>query len=277
MTETEAEQPEDVAPESESGAESAPAAERSLTIPELAELRSKTQAISDAMYSQICGHLETLRPLFAPRRLLGKFSGGSARRDDVAGAEKAVSSIKARYKEFVGKPFGLKPDLSDDALTTIDPRVELHPWEYAHEATGAGETRTLAITSPVRWVMSYAGGYTLHEVREVLSGRGEKRPADLQQFVVNTLVMASMLEKFPALVRLLEDLRFEVGREIASDMRDLPLVTLSSNLSSFRPPDDLLVMATGFSGVDAFIELIDRDAIDSLRDPLRERLAAKLA
>jgi hypothetical protein len=250
--------------------------ERPLTIPELAELRSKTQAISDELHGQISGHLETLRPLFAPRRLLGKFSGGSARRDDVAGAEKAVSAIKARYKELAGKPFGLKTELADDALTTIDPRVELYAWEYAHEASGGGETKTLSITSPVRWVMSFASGYTLHQVREVIAGRAEKRSGDLQQFVVNALVMGAIIQKFPPLVRLLEDLRFEVGQGIATDMRSLPLVSLSSNLPSFRPPDDLLVTATGFSGVDAFIELVDRGAVEGMRDPLRERLAAKL-
>jgi hypothetical protein len=249
---------------------------RSLTIQELADLRSKTQAISDTLHARISGHLETLRPLFAPRRLLGKFSGGSARRDDVAGAEKTVSSIKARYKELAGRPFALKTELADDALTTIDPRLELYPWEYAHEATGAGETKTISITSPLRWVMSYSSGYTLHQVREVIAGREEKRAGDLQQFVVNALVMGSMLEKFPSLVRLIEDLRFEMGQEIATDMRNLPMVSLSSNLTSFRPPDDLLVTATGFSGVDAFIELVDRDALDSMRDPLREQLSKKL-
>jgi hypothetical protein len=269
MAEIEDAQPEGGAPAAEPG-------QRSLTIEDLADLRSKTQAISDALHARISGHLETLRPLFAPRRLLGKFSGGSARRDDVAGAEKAVSSIKARYKELAGRPFALKTDLADDALTTIDPRVELYPWEYAHEARGAGETKTIAITSPLRWVMGFSSGYTLHQVREVIAGREEKRPGDLQQFVVNALVMGAMIEKFPSLVRLIEDLRFEVGQEIAVDMRSLPLVILSSNLTSFRPPDELVMTATGFSGVDAFIELVDRDALDSMRDPLRDQLAEKL-
>jgi hypothetical protein len=282
MSEIEEDRPDTGAPESDAAADApsevpaAGAGERSLTIPELAELRSKTQAISDELQGRISAHLETIRPLFAPRRLLGKFSGGSARRDDVAGAEKAISSIRARYKELAGKPFGLKTELADDALTTIDPRVELYAWEYAHEATGAGETKIISITSPVRWVMSFASGYTLHEVREVIAGRAEKRPGDLQQFVVNALAMGAMLEKFPSLARLLEDLRFEVSREGAPDMGNLPLVSLSSNLTSFRPPDDLLVTATGFSGVDAFIELVDRGAVDGMRDPLRERLAAKL-
>jgi hypothetical protein len=38
---------------------------------------------------------------------------------------------------------------------------------------------------------------------------------------------------------------------------------------SYRPTDDLLIAATRFSGVPAFIELIDLDAVTTLPDPIR--------
>ncbi len=245
---------------------------RSLTIPEVAELRSKTETISKLLQTQLETHLETLRPLFAPRRLLGKHLGGSAGRDEVPGADKALAELKQRYKEVAGPPLVLRPELSRETVSGIESRIELYPWEYDHEARTATETRTIAITSPGRWVMSYDSDYSLSQVRRVLAGEEEKRAADLAQFVANALAMGAMMEKFPALTGLLNDLRFEVRVETANGLGKLPVVTVNSNLASFRPPDELILTATGFSGVAAFIELVDRDAVQNLRDPLRERL-----
>ena len=53
---------------------------------------------------------------------------------------------------------------------------------------------------------------------------------------------------------------------------DLPLVVISSCIPSFRPSDDLVLATTTLSGVPAFIELIDVDAIRQLKDPLKPRL-----
>jgi hypothetical protein len=250
--------------------------ERSLSIPEVSELRAKTQAISQLLQQQLQGHLETLRPLFAPRRLIGKYAGGSAARDEVPGAEKAVQDLRARFKAVAGRPFSVKAELSNDLLANVGTQVELYPWEYAYEATSGGQTKTVAITSPVRWVMTYVSNYTLHQLREVVAGREEKRPGDVQQFLANSLVMAALMEKFPALGRLLADLRFEVSVETAPTLGELPLVVLSSNLSSFRPADDLVITATGFSGVNEFVELVDREAVQNLRDPLREKLESHI-
>jgi len=52
------------------------------------------------------------------------------------------------------------------------------------------------------------------------------------------------------------------------------LVTLTSCLSSFRPSDDLILAATAFSGVPAFIELVNLDEIKNPKDTLKERVEA---
>lgn len=246
--------------------------ERRLSAAEAGQLRQKTEAISKLLQQQIEAHLETLRPLFAPRRLLGKYLGGSASRDAVPGAEKAVLALKKQFKKHAGPPFVIKGDLDERLFTNIENRVELYPWEYVHEAQAEGTAKSIVITSPVRWTMSYGSSFTLGQVRRVIAGELEKRPNELAQFVLNGLVMAAMIEEFENLARLLTDLRFEVSVEPLPQLGGLPLVTLSSNLSSFRPADDLLLSATEFSGVNAFIELVDRDAVESLRDPLREKL-----
>jgi hypothetical protein len=243
---------------------------------DLPKLRAGTDAISKALRADLEQHLETLQALFAPRRLLGRFAGGSAGRDDVAGAERSVAALEAAYREIAPQPpFLLRPQLDREALKQID-RLELYPWEYPYEIRSGGETRVVDISSPVRWVLNYASGYTLSQLRKAVVGKDEKRPDDMRQFVISTLVLKALLEQFPALQRLLAHLRFEVSFEKAPRLGALPLVTLQSHLGSLRPPDEVIAGATAISGVDAFIEIVDRPAVASLRDPLREKVERAL-
>lgn len=251
-------------------------AQPSVSLSELAGLRSQTEAIAGLLRKRLERHLEVIRMLTAPRRILGRYMGGSASRDDVAGADKTVAALEAAYKPIAGAPFVLKPKLDPEALKRIDSRLEIYPWEYSHEASAGGDSNVIEITSPGRWVMNYASDYGLTQVRHVLAGKEEKRADDMLQFVLNTLVLRAVLDKFPAIVQLLADLRFQVGFEKSPGMGELELVTVRSEVPLFRPPDDLILTATGVSGVNAFIELVDRNAVEKLRDPLKEEIAATL-
>ena len=44
-------------------------------------------------------------------------------------------------------------------------------------------------------------------------------------------------------------------------------------LPSFRPNDSLILKATSLSGVPAFIELVDIEAVRAMKDPTMEQLA----
>lgn len=242
-----------------------------VSLGDLPRLRAGTDAISKALRADLEQHLETLQALFAPRRILGRFSGGSAGRDDVPGAERAVAALEAAYKEVAPQPpFVLRPQLDRESLKQID-RLELYAWEYPYQIRSDGEARVVDITSPVRWVMNYASGYTLSQLRKAAAGKDEKRSDPMRQFVIGSLVLKALLEQFPALMRLLADLRFKVSFEKAPGLGALPLVTLQSHLDSVRPPDEVILGATAISGVNAFIEIVDRHAAESLRDPLREK------
>jgi hypothetical protein len=81
-----------------------------------------------------------------------------------------------------------------------------------------------------------------------------------------------MFAHTPGLGPLFADLRYQVQTQSAPDLPKLPLTTITSILPSFRPNDDLILSATNFSGVPAFIEIIDIDAVGRLPDPLRDRL-----
>lgn len=241
-------------------------ATKSLTFEQLADLREKTETIAQFLKERLKSHLETLRPAFVPRRVLGKYTGS---RDGVAGEDKAFAQLQAQYQEVCRNPFALPPELAQDSLANIDNQIEVYPWEYTYEAKGTKETKVLTMNSPVRWILTYSSGYTPAQVRQAVSGLQDRRSDYVRQFVVNALVMRFMFERYPGIPQLLTDLRYEVQIEKGQGLGELPCVTLSACVPSFRPPDDLILTATRFSGVPAFIELIDVETISTLQDPLK--------
>jgi hypothetical protein len=57
---------------------------KALTLPELPEVRRRTEGIAQLLHEQLSHHLDVLWPLLAPERLLGKAAGAKS---DVAGAD----------------------------------------------------------------------------------------------------------------------------------------------------------------------------------------------
>jgi hypothetical protein len=238
---------------------------RSVPLDALPELRRKTEAVSRFLKQQIVGHLETLRPILAPDRLFGKHAGGKV---DVTGSDRALTELQQRYKPFVSKPYDLPSTLDPQWLPLVGNTPELHPWEYAHQIQG----KTITMTSPLRWVINYRTNYTLAQVKNVLTGKETVRPEYLRQFAVNALVLQLVLDRNPGLAQLFADLRYELKVETPPDLKALPVVTVTSSLPSFRPSDEVITAATAFSGVPAFIELIDLNAAQAPKDVLKDRL-----
>jgi hypothetical protein len=246
---------------------------RPLTFDRLPEFRNKSEAISAFLRDQLTAHLETLRPILSAERLFGKSAGGKA---DAPLADRALAQLQQSYRSFAGPPFDLPAEFDPYWLTLVGNRVALYPWEYTHEASDGRQTRSISMTSPVRWVMSFSSGYTLSQLRQAILTKGERRPEHVRQFVVNALVAQLLVTHTPGLAALFADLRYDVQTHPAPDLPKLPLTTMTSGLPSFRPSDDLIFGATSFSGVPAFVELIDIDAIEGLEDPLKARLRERL-
>ncbi|HSU56238.1 MAG TPA: hypothetical protein VLT36_19420 [Candidatus Dormibacteraeota bacterium] len=238
---------------------------KALTLAELPDLRRKTEAVSKFLREQIAAHLETLRPLFAPERIFGKAAGGKA---DVPNSDRALAELQQNYKPFTRKPYDLPETIDNSWLSLVGNALELHAWEYVHPV----QDKPITLTSPVRWVINFRANYTLAQVKAVLEGKPNVRPEFLRQFVLNALVLQLGINRNPGLVQLFQDLRYELKIETPGDLKGLPVVTITSCLTSFRPADDLIQAATAFSGVPAFIELLDLDALKSPRDGLREKL-----
>jgi hypothetical protein len=240
---------------------------RTLSTEELSDLRKKTEAVSELLRRQLAGHLETMRPLLASQRVLGKHVR-AGQRSEVRGADQAFQELKERYARVASRPFGLPKELVEDPIS-IEGKLELYPWEYTHELE---EGKPITMTSPLCWVLAYSSGYSPSQLRKAFASRESRRSEDVRQFVAGAVALELLIEKQPEIVSLLRDLRYEVRAETCDGLGDLPMVTIRSCLGSFRPSDELIQTATRFSGVPAFIELIDVEAVRNLRDPLRERI-----
>jgi hypothetical protein len=243
------------------------AGERSLSTEELSDLRTKTEAVSELLRRQLAGHLETIRPLLAPQRVLGKHVR-AGQRSEVRGADQAFEELKERYARVASQPFGLPKELVEHPIS-IEGKLMLYPWEYTHALE---EGQAITMTSPVCWVLAYSSGYTPSQLRKAFASKETRRTEDVRQFVASAVALELLIEKQPEIVSLLRDLRYEVRPETCDGLGDLPVVAIRSCLSSFRPSDEVIQTATRFSGVPAFIELIDVEAVRNLRDPLREQI-----
>ena len=253
-----------------------PAAE-TLSLSEIGERRQRTEVVSKWVRARLEQHLEVLRQPFDPRRVFGRTgSAGVGGRIDIGAAEAAVNQLRERFKEVCGAPFTLKADLPPEVIADVDTQLVIHPWVYPYALSDGGATKTIQITSPLRFVLTYASNSTLAQVDRVLAKQEERREADLRQFIVSALAVAAVLERTPALSQTLRDLRFEVATTTRDGLGKLPVVTLTSHLPTIRPPDDVIAAATGVSGVNAFIELLPRDPLARLRDPVREEVGALL-
>ena len=86
-----------------------------------------------------------------------------------------------------------------------------------------------------------------------------------------------LISRSSSLISLLGDLRYSLTLNPHPGLNGLPLAVIQSQISTFLPPDPLIVTATEFSGVPAFIELIDVDDIRQMPDPFKERILTRIS
>ena len=115
-------------------------------------------------------------------------------------------------------------------------------------------------------------GVAHRETPAALSGTEPVRPELLRQFIVNALILHTVFKFNSGLPNLLAALRYEMQPETSPEFRNIPLITVVSCLQTFRPSDELISTATAFSGVPAFVELLDLEGSQSPRDLLKETI-----
>ncbi len=246
---------------------------KQLTLQELPDVRRRTEGLAKMLRENLEQHLKVFQPLLAPERLLGKAAGSKA---DAPDSERHIAAIKQRYKDLAAAPYNLAAEFETHWLSLIGNRLDLQPWEYVHEVMDRSEKKPITMTSTVRWILCYKSDFSVLDAKKSLAGKQTRSLENLRQFALGALILEQVIASLPGLPRLFSELRYEIKTDFSPELGRVPLVTISSCVPSFRPADDLILAATGFSGVPAFIELVDVDAVRSVRDPFRQRIEALL-
>ena len=239
---------------------------KEIDMQEMGRVRQASQKISGFLQKRLNGYLQTLTPLFAPRKVLGEFME-SAFKERVHGADANFIALEEAFKTLARETFDIPAKLSTP-IPNIRNELVIQPWEYRYLIGGDAE-RPVVVTSPVRWNLTYGSGTTLSDLMKHQAGQEKLDAEDVRDFLVRALALQKLVETSPAIRNMLKDLRFPVSVETASATGDLPLIVVGSDLATFRPQDEVIEMVTQLSGMPVFEELIDLDAIPDLPDPFK--------
>ena len=148
--------------------------------------------------------------------------------------------------------------------------LEVTPFEYTHAATAGGDTRTIAVRSPLTWVLSYSG-FTPTRLKELVQAKVRAND-DVQQHVLSFLAMHVVVANQPGVAQMLEALRFPVTTDKIAELGGLPITCIRTSITTSRPADDLVLRSAELTGMDAFEEVLNLKDITELNNPYRDRL-----
>lgn len=243
-----------------------------LQIEQLAHLHELTKDVAKLCRNQLRTHLDALAPLFRPRRILGDFVEGVGK-EPVSAADQSLAELRESYFKVGPKPFDLRRELQTP-IESISTQIQCHEWEYLYEVRRDRESKSITVVSPLVWVLSYPSTYSLSMLRQVVAGKQERDQDSVRAFVLRACMMNLLFLKQPALKALFEGLRYRVEIRKQPLLGDLPMVTVSAAIPTFRPSDDVLLLATGMSGRMGFQEVVDIEESRLIADPLKQHLAA---
>lgn len=240
-----------------------------LDISRLLVLRKITRAMSELLGQELKSHLATLAPLVQPRGVFGQHLRGGEKQA-LKGDTEAFDELRSLYSALAGKgPLSLPKQL-DPPLDVLQTSLDLHPAEYSYVAQDVPESKTVLVSSPLRWVLAFSG-FGPKRLRE-LSSQKNAGNNEVQQCALQSLVVHVMLARRPGITRLLEALRFPVSTGRAAEFGDLPITYVTGPISTLRPPDDVILQSTEISGMPVFEEVVNLDDLTNVPDPLKDRL-----
>lgn len=244
---------------------------KEIKMEDMTRLRELSRRVASSMSEDVNAYLKTLTLLFSPRKVLGEFMAGGDK-GKVVGAEKNFSLIEEQYKAIMRDSFGYATKLSS-IVPVVSSKLMLNSWESLEDFDGL----RLTITSPTKWVLGYESSVSMKELIQIHAEGGKLPQEKASTFVIAKLVMKCQLDNSKGLVRLIEGLGYKLTEEkLPSVTGELPHMVLHAPIESFRPQDDLVKMASQFSGSSTFEELIDEEAINALQNPLKDKLDALL-
>lgn len=241
-----------------------------LDIPKLLKLRKSTNIISSYLEQELKSHISTLSPLFHPKLIFGEFISNN--KQSVTGSDASFKSLQEVYKSLrQNKIFYDKLDELKPPMEVFASQLEISHYEYDYPATSEGESKSIRIISPMKWVLGYKNqGITL--LKELLNDQTGTRNAGVQISILHHLVIHSVCSKRKDVVKLLSALRFEISSKPSAEYGNLPLILISCPVRTILPPDELIIQSTELSGSPVFEEVINIDDINQLIDPYKTHL-----
>jgi hypothetical protein len=232
-------------------------------------LRRATRAIADHLYAQLKEYLTTLSPLFRPAVTLGEYVQGGAKEMSAA-AIKAFQDLQSVYAAAAGaKPYSLVKELKAPVEIVRSP-FDLTRMPYAYALPTGGEPKTVMITPPLKWLLSYAD-FGPERLRQLLADRN-RTDADASRFVLHYCVLHIMVTRQQGAAQMLGALRFDLSTLRLPEFGELPLTCIASSVPTVRPPDEVILESVEISGQDAFEEVVDTEAIANIQDPFKDQL-----
>jgi hypothetical protein len=232
-------------------------------------LRRLTRAISELLHGQLRECLSALAPLLRPRSVLGEYVQGGTR-EGLKGSEKALQELQSTYRTVASsKPFNLSNELRLP-LHIASSSLEITPAEYTYTAKTDQQSKSIVVTSPLRWLLTYVG-FSVGQLKTLLADRN-RTDEDAARFILHYTALSVALSQQPAVRQVFEALRFPISASRSPELGELPLTYVSSSVPTVRPPDKVIIESTELSGRDVFEEVVDVDAILAMRDPLKDRL-----
>ena len=164
--------------------------------------------------------------------------------------------------------------IETDWLGDIGVKLDLHRWEYAREIAAESGKRSILITSPTRWILAYGPGYYFSQAVQSFAHRQDRRGIDqLRQFVVNALVIQALVSRSSGLISIFNELRYDVLAQPHPGLNGLPVVVIQSQIPTFLPPIRSLPLQPNCQVFNAFIELIEVEAVRQMPDPFKQRIS----
>ena len=245
--------------------------DQAFDIPRLLVLRKLTRAVADTLTSELKTYLATLAPLIQPRQVFGEFIRGGAKQG-TSDSDRAFKQLQELYQTLArSKAFGLREDF-ESPLEIMNSSIELTSADYSHQAVSGSETKTITVTSPLKWVLSIPS-FGPQRLRELLGTPFARRnSAELQQCLLHWLVLHVTIANRPGVAHILSGLRFQLATARYAEFGELPVIQVAFPVSTIRPPDDVIIQSTEMSGMSAFEEVIDIDSLTNMHDPVKDRL-----
>ena len=232
-------------------------------------LRKLTRTLAETLRADLRGTLITIEPLLRPRAVFGEHVQGHGK-ELVKGADRAFKDLATDFAEVAGsKPFHIPKELKSP-FEVMSASLEMQPVEYSYTARSDRDSKTVRITSPLKWVVNYRD-YGLEELKRVLADRN-RTEEQLRRFVVHFLLVEHVFTRQAGIREMLESLRFPVVVERRPEFGSLPITCLTTAVSTYRPDDEVIVETTEISGSEEFEEFVRVSDVANLKDAWREKL-----